>query len=238
MKKNLLLLAVSVLSLAACTAQKGPLKGSGKIVTKTFEYKEFNKIELQDLDGKAEIETGKPFSITTSIDDNLESLLSVSVNNEELKIELKGNTNNRMYIEETGIHIKITLPEISFLKHRGNGNVYVNEIAGKKLEVRNGGNGNLVLKGSIDALNISCSGNGNINAEQVLAKIVAVKRSGNGNVTINTDNPFTANSSGNGNVINKGMGLADATSSASGNSSIIDARHTSKKAPIPDRKMM
>jgi uncharacterized membrane protein YphA (DoxX/SURF4 family) len=214
-----------------CSAQKGPLKGSGKIINITFEYKDFTKIELQDLDGKVEIEMGKPFSITVAIDDNLESLLDVAEKNQELKIELKGNTNNKLYIEETGISIKITLPEIYFLKHRGNGNVYVNEIAGKSLQVKNSGNGNIFLNGSIGELDIICSGNGTVNAEKLFAKSVTTKRSGNGNVIINTDNNFTATNSGNGNVINKGNGIAGTNSSANGNSSIIDANHKPKENP-------
>jgi len=223
MKKNLLLLTVTILSFTACYAQSGPLKGSGKTVTKTFDFKDFTKIELQDLDGKVEIETGKPFSITVTIDDNLEGLLNAAVKNEELKIELKGNTNNKMYIEETGISIKISMPVVNFLHHRGNGIVYVNNLYGEKLDISNGGNGNMVLKGIIDELNIYCSGNGTVKAEQLTAKKATVKRSGNGNVYINTGNTFSASSSGNGNVINKGIGRADAASYATGNSSIIYA---------------
>lgn len=212
-------------------AQKGPLKGSGKIVTKTFDYNGFTKIELQDLDGKIEIETGKSFTISASIDDNLQSLLSASVKNGELKIELSGNTNNKMYIEETGIYIKISMPSISFIKHRGNGVVYVNEVDEKQLEIVNGGNGNIIATGKVEELRISCSGNGTVRAEKLMAKTVAVKRSGNGNVYINTENSFTANSSGNGNVINKGNGMADAASVATGNSYIMDAASKQKEVP-------
>ena len=37
------------------------LKGSGKIITKNYDYKNFSQLSLQDLDGKIEVETGKKF---------------------------------------------------------------------------------------------------------------------------------------------------------------------------------
>lgn len=196
MKKNILVFTVVILSLTACTAQKGPLKGSGKIVNKIFDYKDFDKVQLQDLDGKVEIETGQSFSIAVAIDDNLENLLSVSVYNGELTIELKGNANNKLYIEETNIAIKITMPELSALKHRGNGNVYVNKLTGNNFTIKNTGNGNIFLNGDIEKLAISSGGNGMVNAEKLLAASVNVNRSGNGNVIINTNNTFNATSSG------------------------------------------
>ena len=82
-------------SITFIKAQKGPLNGSGKIISKTFDNKDFDKIELKDFDGKVEIEVGKPFSISIDIDDNLEKLLSVKENNGKLKIEFEGNENNK-----------------------------------------------------------------------------------------------------------------------------------------------
>lgn len=201
-------------------AQKGPLNGSGKIVNRSFGYKNFDKVELADLAGKAEIEIGKPFAVSVAVDDNLESLLDVSEKNGELRIELTGNLNNRLYIEETNISIKISMPEISFLKHRGNGNLYVTGITGHYFRIKNSGNGNAFLKGSVDELDISCSGNGTVKAEELLAKSIKINKSGNGNVYVNADSPFSANGSGNGDIINTGKGKADAGSNINGNGEI------------------
>lgn len=225
--------ALILLVAVNCSAQKGPLKGSGKIITKTFNYKNFEKIRLQDLDGKIEIEMGKPFSITVAIDNNLENLLQLSTENGDLTIALNGNNNNKLYVEKSNINIKITMPELSALKHRGNSNVFVNNLAGNNFQVKNSGNGNIFLTGSVNELEINCFGNGTVHSEKLVAKSVTVKRSGNSNVIMYTDNTFNAISSGNGNIINKGKGIADEHSAATGNSSIIDSNYKPRENPYP-----
>lgn len=202
-------------------AQNKPLKGSGKTVTQTFAFNKFDKIDFNDLDGKIEIEVGKPFSISVTIDDNLQPLLSVTENDEVLKLSLKGNRNNRMYIEKTSIVIKISMPVISVLLHKGNTALNITGIAGRNLRIENFGNGNIVAKGSIDELEIICRSNGTVRAEALSAKKIHARVSGNGNVYINTDNTFAGKVSGNGNIINKGTGKEDAGSSSSGNGKII-----------------
>lgn len=215
------------------TAQRKPLKGSGIVVNKTFDYKDFDKIILTDLSGRVEVQVGKPFSILVDIDDNLASLLSVSASNGNLEMELTGNENNRMYIENTNIHIKISLPEISVLEHRGNDNVTVNGITGRYFRMQKSGNGDVVLRGTIDEFEIKKSGNGHINASNLLAKNVTVNSSGNGDVVVNASNYFKATVSGNGDIKNIGAALANAASSKSGNGDIIDASYKEKVNPYP-----
>lgn len=233
MKKLLFVSLVLIACLHIVKAQKGSLKGSGKIISKIFDYKDFDKISLTDLSGKVDVEVGKPFSISLNIDDNLESLLSVSAKNGKLEMELSGNENNKMYIENTNIHIKISLPEISVLEHRGNDVVAVNGITGKYFRLQNSGNGDVELKGSIDELEIKKNGNGDINAAKLFAQRVTVNSSGNGDVVVNAANYFKANGSGNGDIKNIGAALAGAESSKSGNGDIVDASYTEKTNPYP-----
>jgi hypothetical protein len=210
-----------ILSCVLVNAQGKPVTGSGNIITQKFSYTNFDKLELLDLDGIINVTIGKPFSITVAIDNNLEKLLDVSTSDGELRIKLAGNTNNKLYVENTNIRIHITMPEVSVIRHRSNSTLNVNGIAGRYLRINNGGNGTTVLQGSIDELDIVCTGNGTVQGEELFAKTVKVNKSGNGNVYIKTDNSFSANGSGNGNVVNKGEGLPNNNATITGNGEIV-----------------
>jgi uncharacterized membrane protein YphA (DoxX/SURF4 family) len=213
-------------------AQNGPLNGSGNIVTKTFDYNNFDKLELLDLAGNISVEIGKPFSVNINIDDNLAPLLAVKQNNGELQIKLDGNNNNRLYVEATNIKINITMPEASVIQHRSNSSLTVSGVAGRYFRMNNGGNGNVIIKGSIDELDIVCRGNGSVRADDLLAKTIKIKKSGNGNVFIKTDNSFTANGSGNGDVVNRGNGVAAGNSNISGNGTIKYSKRPQPKMDV------
>ncbi len=215
------LAAIFLLIGLGATTQNRPLKGSGKTVTQTFAFSNFDKIDFNDLDGSIEVEVGKPFSISVTIDDNLQPLLRVTEKNGELKLALKGNRDNNMYIEETNIVVKISMPEISVLQHKGNTTLTINGIRGRYLRIENSGNGNILAKGSIDELEIICRSNGTVRAEALPAKKISTRVSGNGNVFINTATTFSGKATGNGNIINKGTGKEDAGSYGTGNGKII-----------------
>ncbi len=180
--KKLLLGIATVIFVSISYAQRGPLKGSEKIINKTFTYTNFNKVNLRDLDGNVEIEVGKPFAIEVAIDDNLEELLNVSVDDNGLDISLKGNKNNRMYIENTNIKIKIALPSLIYVLHDGNNGLTVNGITGDYFRIKCIDNGSATLSGYVNKLDIVCSGNGTVNAKKLLAKNIETTRRGNGNI--------------------------------------------------------
>jgi hypothetical protein len=199
------------------------LKGSGKIVTKTFNYKNFDKVYFEDLDGKIEVEIGKPWSILITIDDNLESLLHLSenVSENELKIQFKGNKDNQMYVENTNLKIKITMPEASIIKNSGNSNLSVQNISGRYFKLENIGNGDSNVSGTIDVLDIIKIGNGDIDASNLNVKKAELKSTGNGDLTVNVSETLSARLTGNGDIINTGKANFDSGSKKSGNGDLI-----------------
>lgn len=222
MKK--LLMIVAILSTVSCytQAQRGPLRGTGKLITKMFDFRDFDKLDLEDLDGKIEVEIGKPFSVKVEIDENLEPLLEVKKENQErvLSIGLRGNQNNKMYIENTRIKVKVTLPEASVIQHRGNSNLHVMGIVGRYFRLENSGNGSVTLQGNIDELDIKKNGNGEVKAQGLVAKTAKVKSYGNGNVRVNTQISLTAHGSGNNSVMQFGPGKIDPISGIMGNGEV------------------
>jgi hypothetical protein len=198
------------------------LFGTGKIITREFNYKDFDKVSIEDFDGHIEIEVGKPFSVKIEIDENLEPRLKVNKDNSEnqLNIILEGNKNGRLYLEKTRIKIKISMPEAAVISHRGNTNVNVHGIMGRYFRLETSGNGDVFLTGSIDELDIKKSGNGRVKAEKLTCKIAKVKSYGNGNVTVNSQISLKANGTGNCSIIQTGPGKIDPMSGVIGNGDV------------------
>lgn len=221
MKKLLIIILFSLINLPS-QAQKGPLRGMGKVLTRSFDIQNFDKIQFEDFDGNIEVEIGKPFSIKVEIDENLEPRLEVQKQDSEglLSIRLSGNTNGKLYLEDTHIKIKVTMPEASVIQHRGNTNLQVIGIVGRYFRLENNGNGDVMLQGSIDELDIKKTGNGNVKAKTLVAKTAKVKSYGNGNVLVNSQISLTAHGTGNNSVIQFGQGKIDPMSGIIGNGEV------------------
>jgi hypothetical protein len=220
MKTILITLAVSLITFLS-SAQ---LRGSGETITKNYDYQNFNKVYFEDLDGKIEVEAGKTFSVSVTIDDNLINLLSVveHADDKTLTISLKGNKNNKMYIEDTKISVKVTLPNVVGLKNDSNASMTVTGIIGNYLKIETLDNGSSTVTGKIENLDVTNSGNGVLNAKQLLAKNAKIRASGNGNVYINVSQLISAKTSGNCTVINLGKAKFGIESSSSGNSRYVN----------------
>jgi len=222
MKKLILLMLVFNIFSNMSSAQKGPLRGTGKLISRTFDFKDFDKVSFEDFDGKIEVEIGKPFSIKVEIDENLEPRLEVKKGNNEglLTIRLTGNYNGKLYLEDTRIKITVCLPEVSLIQHRGNTNMHISGVIGRYFRLENDGNGNVLIQGSIDELDIKKSGNGNVNAQKLIAKTAKVKSYGNGNVSVNSQISLVAHGTGNNSVLQFGQGKIDPMSGIIGNGEV------------------
>lgn len=220
MKTILITLAMSLITFLS-SAQ---LRGSGKTITKTYDYQNFNKIFFEDLDGKLEVEVGKKYSVSITIDDNLIDLISVVEHSADkiLTVALKGNKNNQLYIEDTRIKVKITLPSIIGLKNDSNASLTVNGITGTYLKIETIDNGSTTLLGKVENLEVTNSGNGVLNAKQLLAENAKIKATGNGNVYVNVSQLISAKTSGNCTVINQGKAKCGTESSSKGNSRFVN----------------
>lgn len=209
--------------LVASMVANAQLKGSGKTITKIYDYTNFEKINLEDFDGKIEIEVGKPYSVSVTIDNNLVDLLTVNENksNQAITLSLKGNYNNKMYIENTNIKIKISLPKLISISHRGNSGLIIADYKGENLKIDNSSNGSISIFGEVITLEIKNDGNGNISAEKLVTQNAKIKCNGNGNVKVNALQTLEANASGNCSVFNLGNAKFSSNSSKSGNARLI-----------------
>ncbi len=222
MKKLIIISATLFLTIQMAFCQMGALKGSGKIVHKTFAFQDFDKIQLSDLDGNVELEVGKPYSIKISIDDKLEPLLTVSENNKMLIVALTKNENNKGYVENSHIKITISVPLLNGVIHNGNSDAIVRGLKNNSFSAKSTGNGNLVLAGTSENIDIEKAGNGNVEAAKLIVKNAKVLSVGNGDVKVNASETFSANGTGNGDIINNGSAKPSANSKQKGNGEIIN----------------
>lgn len=214
---------INIAFLMASILVNAQLRGSGNTVQKAFNFTNFDKISFENLDGKLEVEIGKPFSISVIIDDNLENLLQVAENNAEhlLTVRFKDNANNKRYIEDTHFTIRITMPEASVIKNTGNSNLRIKNVIGRYFRLENNGNGDVVVNGKTDFLELINYGNGNTDASQLVAQKAEVKNTGNGDSTVNISEMLSAQLIGNGNIKNKGRAKFDSQSTKKGNGDFI-----------------
>ena len=220
MKTILITIAMAMASLLA-SAQ---LKGSGKISTKTYDFKNFDKVYFENLDGKLEVEIGKSFSINVTIDDNLENIFSIKENatEHELTVSFKNNWNNNKYIEDTNFKIKVTMPEASVIKNIGNSNLNIKNVIGRYFRIENTGNGDTKISGLTDSFDVVKSGNGNIDADKLSAQKAKIKNTGNGDVIVNVSQELNATLNGNGDIKNIGKAKFDNNSKKTGNGDLIN----------------
>jgi uncharacterized membrane protein YphA (DoxX/SURF4 family) len=221
-----------LLFLSFGVAAQKPVTGSGVIIKKSFDFKNFDKLIFNDLHGKITVSAGKSFSILVQIDDNLSDLFEASEMDGMLKMKLKNNEKNSMYIENTHIQITIAMPAITQLKNNGNSNVLINQLKERFFIIENSGNGDTKINGITDTLDISNSGNGDISAANCFATEGRLQKSGNGDLEINIANNFTVNSSGNGDIINYGTGKA-IVNKLEGNGKLIYKNKDLKKRSLP-----
>ncbi len=220
--KNTILIFLLISNILSAYSQNGPLVGIGKIIHKEYHNKDFDKISFEDFDGKIEVEIGKAFAITVDIDENLAPMLFISqkANDNLLRIGLENNKNGRLYLEDTHIKIKVSLPEASVIMHRGNTNLNISGIIGRYFKLENNGNGDVNMVGNIDELEIKKTGNGNIKASTLVTKIAKVRNFGNGNVLVNSQISLYATGMGNGSVMQFGPGKIEPLSGIVGNGNV------------------
>ncbi len=176
--------------------------------TKTYDFKDFDKVQIENLNGEVEIEIGKSYIITVSGKDNAQEQVQLTKSNDKLLVNLVGkfvtDWKNRKVVK-----VKIVMPEISKLFNFSNADVSVQKCVGRYFGIENKGNGNISVAGDVvDHIEINNNGNGNLETKNIISKKVNISKSGNGDVNIRTDNNFNVEMSGNGDIVNYGKGKA------------------------------
>jgi Putative auto-transporter adhesin, head GIN domain len=175
---------------------------------KTYDFKDFDKVQIENINGEVEIELGKSYSIIVSVKDNAQEQVQITKSQDKLLVKLDSRfvtdwKNRKVVI------VKIIMPDISKLFNFSNADVSVQKFVGRYFGIENKGNGNISVVGSfVDHIEINNNGNGNLETKNIISKKVDISKSGNGDVNIRTDAEFNVEMNGNGDIVNYGKGKA------------------------------
>lgn len=175
---------------------------------KTYDFKDFHKVQIENINGEVEIEIGNSYSINVSGKDNAEEQIQITKPEDKLLVKLDSkfvtDWKNRKVVK-----VKIVMPEFSKLFNFSNADVSVKNFEGRYFGIENKGNGNVTVAGSVvDYIEINNNGNGNLETKNIISKKANISKSGNGDVNIRTDKDFNVEMAGNGDIVNYGKGKA------------------------------
>ena len=197
-KSSLLILALFFVSLIT----------KAQTELKTYDFKDFDKVQIENINGEVEIELGKSYSIIVSGGDNAQEQVQITKSENKLLVQLNSKFLTDWKSRKV-IKIKIIIPEISKLFNFSNADVNVKNFIGRYFGIENKGNGNISVIGSVvDHIEINNNGNGNVETKNIISKKVDISKSGNGDVNIRTDSNFNVEMTGNGDIVNYGKGKA------------------------------
>jgi len=176
--------------------------------TKTYDFKNFDKVQIENVNGEVEIELGKSYSITVSVKDNAQEQVQIIKSEDMLLVKLDSKFVTDWKSIKV-VKVKIVMPEISKLFNFSNADVSVKNFVGRYFGIENTGNGNISVVGSVvDHIEIKNNGNGNLETKNIISKKVDISKLGNGDVNIRTDTDFNVEMNGNGDIVNYGKGKA------------------------------
>jgi hypothetical protein len=116
--------------------------GSGDLVTKDYDFKDFTRLDV-DQDFEVEVTRGDAYQVQVTVDDNLVDSLDVALKGDTLHINLDGGP-----YEDTTQTATVTLPELAAVESSGSSEISVEGFSSSDdLELVLDGASSLELKG-------------------------------------------------------------------------------------------
>ncbi len=209
----LVLVLVALVILGGCRGglPVAGIVGSGRSATQTYDFSDFDKVELSDA-FEAEIAAFDGYRVEVTVDDNLLDRLQVVQQGKTVKIGLKPFTS----VSNAHLRARISLPTLTGLDasgasrarvtgFRSNRNAQINgsgasEIRGDMeagdLAVDLSGGSTLQLSGRGNAVRATASGASTIDLREFAAGDADVEASGASRIDVNTSGTLNAGASG------------------------------------------
>jgi hypothetical protein len=199
-------IVLSVLALAAAygvlaQAQK-TIVGSGHKATRTVAVGKgksiapFSKVLLTgafDLDVKG----GGQSDIKITGDDNLLSLVKLSVKGDTLIVETKEGAN---YSSKIGLKVSFSSSSLNGVSISGSGDAKLTNFKADKAQFAISGSGDIQVVGQANSVDGSISGSGDIDLAKMPARSASASIAGSGTIKLNVTDKLSANISGSGDI--------------------------------------
>ena len=177
------LIALLVLPALACntSAIATTVKGSGNIVTKTYDVADFSGVTLAGF-GDVYITQAETESLSVETDDNIFAQLDIRVTGNELILGTKPNVSLN---PSRSIVYRLTVKDLNDIVLAGSGNIYSEALQSDELRVSVAGSGDIKVKGfDGTGLSIRLPGSGNITIEKVAVTSVDTSINGSGDIKL------------------------------------------------------
>lgn len=194
--------------------------GSGTLTTETRDVSGFTKIDLRTA-ANVELTVSDVETVTVTADDNLQSLVTTTVENGWLLIDTPDNQN---YRPSRPIVVEITIPVLSeitlsgagdmtasgvdtdslIVNLSGAGDINITGLEAASLAANISGAGDLSLTGSVNEQVVTISGAGNYQAFELSSTSAVITVSGAGSASVSATGTLDARISGAGNITYSG----------------------------------
>lgn len=203
--------------LSSCiTIRVNTLKGSGEVITKSFEVGDFDRLIFSGI-GKIIIVQGEETSLEVEAESNVIDALKINTSAGRLEIGFKSRFINVIPTKDIVFHLKVKdLKKINLsgagiiecdnlnveslsVDSSGVGSIKIN-ITASDLEIGISGAGKVNLSGEVDTQQLNISGVGSYDAKELVSKDCEISISGAGRAVVNATQTLDIEMSGVGKV--------------------------------------
>ena len=205
--------------LFGCVLNLNAVVGSGNTVTDVRDVPRFDQVLLEGASDVV-ITIAETQAVSVDVDDNLVDIITTEVVDGRLVI-----SNSQSYSTQTGVIVRITVPELTKVGISGSGDVSVSGLAVKEFDASIAGSGDIAVTGSAEIVTARVAGSGTIDLFGLQAVDATAKIAGSGDVYVCASSSVTAKIAGSGDVEYCGhSGMEPKVSSSIAGSGVISKR--------------
>lgn len=176
-----------------------PTEGSGRQATQIRHVPAFDRLELSGSNNVV-IGLGTKQSVVVRGDDNLLDRVTTRVRSGTLVV---GNSPGG-FTTRSPMSVHVTVPALDAVTLAGSGNIVVDDVRAKSLEISLPGSGTLTGSGSAGRLDVTVGGTGTAQFTRLVASDVRAVVSGSGSIFVTATSSLAATVSGTGSILYSG----------------------------------